>query len=465
MLLRFRVANYASLRDEQELSLVALDPHSDLALCNPTQDDLRLLPAAAIYGGNASGKSNLLQALRFMATAVENSHQRWKPGSAIRRNSFRFDGESIGKESMFSVDIALDGTHYEYGFELDDEAVRSEWLYSFTKQQRRVRRVLFERSGPEGSSIRFGEHLRGRKKSIAELVRPNSLYLSAAAANNHPQLTKLYRWFERGIIYIDAGEPWTNLASTLHELEVHDREGILRLLSHADFGITDVRQELQPMAKEVREGFIAFFSAINPDFAPGEDVELQGWPNVEFTHEVRGREYRLPMELESSGTRAWFALLGPILKGFSRGRLVVVDELDAFLHPLLVGELVALFQDPEFNRKGAQLVFNTHDVTLLSSLNKARLRRDQVWFADRNADGATELHPLTQYRVRDGLDNVFRGYLLGRYRGVPVFDDSFLGHALAGHTGEHADPPQQQDAQAPTGKPAREEAIPHLLRG
>ncbi|GGO81098.1 AAA family ATPase [Nonomuraea cavernae] len=464
MLLRFRVANYASLRDEQELSLVALDEHRNLAVQTPTQDDLSVLPVAAIYGGNASGKSNLLQALRFMAGAVENSHQRWKPGSSIRRNSFRFDDESRDKESEFAVDITLNGVHYEYGFSLNSEAVQSEWLYSFARQQRTVRRTLFERSSPDGESIRFGEHLKGRKKSIRDLVRPNSLFLSAAAANNHPQLTEIYHWFEDQIIYIDAGEPWLNLTKTLHELEAHGRENVLRLLNHADLGIANVKQEPRQIEKRVRDGFVALLSALDPDLTLDEDIDFQPPPKVEFVHQVRGGEYALPMEYESSGTRAWFALLGPILNGLSRGRLIVVDELDAFLHPLLVGELVNLFQNPNFNKNGAQIVFNTHDVTLLSSLTKARLRRDQVWFTDRTPDGATELHPLTRYRVRDGQDSVLRGYLLGRYRGVPIFDDYFLDVALGRQNSRHADPSPQQALEAEAGEPAGEEPLPHLLR-
>lgn len=182
MLLRFRVANFASLRDEQELSLVALDEHDDLAVRRPLSEDVAVLPAAAIFGGNASGKSNLLEALRFVAFAVANSHQRWKPGAPIARNAFRFD-ESVGdRPSEFCVDVALDGMHYEYGFSVDDQTVRSEWLYGFTRRQRRVRRVLFERSGPGGDTIRFSEHLKGQKKAIAELVRPNSLYLISSGS-------------------------------------------------------------------------------------------------------------------------------------------------------------------------------------------------------------------------------------------------------------------------------------------
>ncbi|WP_067181049.1 AAA family ATPase [Microtetraspora niveoalba] len=463
MLLRFRVANHASLRDEQELSLVALDEHADLAVRSPIDEDVSVLPAAAIYGGNASGKSNLLQALRFMATAVEDSHQRWRPGAVIRRNSFRFDDESRERPSEFSADIAIDGVHYEYGFSLDDTAIRSEWLYSFSRQQRRVRRVLFERSGPEGKSIHFGDYLKGRKKAISELVRPNSLYLSAAAANNHPQLTEIYRWFERQIIYIDAGEPQFFLPLTLHEMAEHDREGVLSLLNYADFGITDVRHEQRPVDEEVRARFIAFVRAMDPDQVPDEDAVIHDDPKVDFVHNVQGCEYTLPLEYESSGTRGWFALLGPVVRALARGGLLVVDELNAFLHPLLVGELVQLFQDPRFNRRGAQILFNTHDVSLLSPLTKARLRRDQIWLTDRDPDGATELHPLTRYRVRDGLDSVFRGYLLGRYRGVPVFDDSVLREALARHNGPHADVAQQQNSEAKAGESSRAETLSHLL--
>ncbi|MEU8035106.1 ATP-binding protein [Streptosporangium sp. NPDC049078] len=463
VLLRFRVANYASLRDEQELSLVALDEHGDLAVRSPTREDLSVLPAVAIYGGNASGKSNLLQALRFMANAVEESHQLWKPGAHIRRNNFRFDEKSHINPTEFSVDIALDGVRYEYGFSLDDHEIKSEWLYSFTRQQRLVRRLIFERAGPQGSSIRFGESLKGRKRAIADLVRPNSLYLSTAAANNHEQLTRIYRWFESDISYVAAGHPHQNPIATLHGLSEHGRKSVLSLLNYADFGITDVRHEQQPFNAEIRERFLALIKVMDPENAADESVEVQGPPKIDFVHRVNEREYTLSADHESSGTRGWFALLGPVVNALSLGKLLVVDELNAFLHPLLASELLKLFQSPTYNKLGAQILFNTHDVTLMSPLADARLRRDQIWLADRASDGATELHPLTRYRVREGLDNVFRGYMLGRYRGVPIFDDHFLERALRGHTGSHVAPQSEQAPETDSGKPAGQEALPRLL--
>ncbi|GLV51304.1 hypothetical protein TBS_18740 [Thermobispora bispora] len=443
MLLRFRVANYASLRDEQELSLVALDDHDDLAVRRPIDDDLSVLPAAAVYGGNASGKSNLLEAMHFMQEAVCHSHLGWGPEATIPRNSFRFDDDIRRKPSEFCVDIAVDGVHYEYGFAVDDEVVRSEWLYCFVKRQRRVRRVLFERSGPEWTSIRFGGHLKGRKRAIAEFVRPNSLYLSVAAANNHPQLTKIYGWFSNQMIYIDAGVPVPHLPYTLHLAATPDRSAVLDLLNYADLGISDIRQEPLVLDNELRDRFMAVLKVVDPDRTPDLGFAVEAATRVDFIHRVRGKEYALPLENESSGTRSWFALLGPILEALAHGMVLVVDELNAFLHPLLVSELVNLFQDPTYNRQGAQLVFNTHDSFLLSPLSKARLRRDQVWLTDRDEDGATTLRPLTDYRVRDGLDSVFRGYLLGRYRGIPIFDEGLLEELILRHTHMHGDPPRK----------------------
>lgn len=147
---------------------MALDEHRDLAVRRPIPEDVAVLPAAAIFGGNASGKSNLLQAVRFMAAAVANSHQRWRPGAPIARNAFRFDQGGGDRPSEFCVDVALDGVHYEYGFSVDDQVVRGEWLYSFTRRQRRVRRLLFERSGPGGDSIRFGEHTTDQACALLE---------------------------------------------------------------------------------------------------------------------------------------------------------------------------------------------------------------------------------------------------------------------------------------------------------
>lgn len=414
MLLRFRVTNHASVRDEHELSMVALDNHPDLAVHPAGKTGVKTLPVVAIYGPNASGKSNILDALAFMRFMVRESHQRWRPAERIPRRAFQFDPIAQERPSGYAVDVVLDGVYYEYGFEIDDRVVLREWLYSYPENRRRL---LFARQGSD--DIDFGPSLTGQRKLVANLVRPNSLYLSAAAANNQPLLTDLYRWFALGCVPVKAGDHpdpyWT-----IHEWRFHDREALRKLLIYADVGAVGLAiQEVPDRA-----------GGPQPDqhVAPDVDELADGIQSlqIEMLHQVRDDVIGLPIDQESAGTRAWLHLLGPVLSVLRSGGLLIVDELDVFLHPLLTAQLVQIFQDPSTNNTGAQMMFNTHNVTLLSTSNAWRLRRDEVWLTEKADDGATRLFPLTEYRVRDGLENVERRYLNGRYGAVPFFDEQFL---------------------------------------
>lgn len=440
MLLRFRVANHGSLREEQELSLIALDHHDDLAVRAVPGGNEQVLPVAGVFGPNASGKSNLMGAIGFVGYAVRESHQAWLPGAAIPRRPFLLDAESREHPSSFAVDFVLDGVRYEYGFECDDTRITEEWLNSYPERRRRA---LFSRSGQD---IKFGPSLSGRRQLIAEVIRPNSLYLSAAAANNHPQLTPVYRWFRANFRVVMENNSEGRLAETLDVLEHDEPAKLLDLLRYADLGVTDIRVSRRKIDKAdadrltaVLHGFDEVIRRIAPE-TPIYTAELPGGvelrPEIRIVHRTDGNETMLPLEEESSGTQTWLTLIGPVLKSLRAGRLLVIDELDARLHPLLAGHLIKLFQDPATNPAGAQLVFNTHDTTLLGPGAPARLRRDQVWLTDKSpTTGATELFPLTRYRVREGLDNVERGYLHGRYGAVPYFDEDLVSSLVTGTKG------------------------------
>lgn len=418
MLLRFRVSNFLSIRDEQELSLIALDEHSERAEVPVPRSGDSVLPVAAVFGANASGKSNVVHALGFMRDAVLKSHQSWKPDTAVPRQPFLLGGADRADPSTFVVDIAVEGIRYEYGFAVDDRRVTHEWLYSFPEG--RPRR-LYEREADR--PIRFGPSLKGRRALVADVVRPNSLFLSAAAANNHPQLLPLYRWFSSGCNLATEGNAADRFEHTLQELENH-RDALLSLLRYADFGISDIEVENQQMPAEQAEKLVAAVKAIDPARADTLDPQQVTTSDIRLTHTPGGAS--LPLRVESSGTRTWLELLGPVVSFLRRGACLVIDELDARLHPDLAAKLVALFQDPGANSNGAQLVFNTHDVTLLRKTSAARLHRDQIWLTEKDEDGVTRLFPLTEYRVRDTLDDVEGRYLAGRYGGVPFFDEDLL---------------------------------------
>jgi len=294
----------------------------------------------------------------------------------------------------------VEGVRYQYGFALDARAVCGEWLLSFPAGRRRT---LFERNGQEFSFSRF---LGGEKRRLETLTRPNSLFISAAAQNNHPQLEPLYHWFSRYLRYATPDGLARRVAFT-SRLFAQQRtlvERIRELVRYADLGILDVRLEAEEQAERGKGG-----------------LERR----LRFRHAAAGEPADFPLEDESDGTREWFALLGPVVDALTVGGCLVADELDASLHPDLTVALLGLFQDPTLNPAGAQLVFTTHDTGLLHPLHQWHLRRDQVWLAEKSPEGASTLVALSDFRPR-GDANLERQYLAGRFGGLPLLSSARL---------------------------------------
>lgn len=420
VLLRFRVTNYGAIRDEAELSMVAVAPDDDIAVRPAAGAGVQVLPAVALYGPNASGKSTVLSALEFMRSAVLDSHQDWRPGGVIARRPFKLDPCGRLRPTTLAINVIVDDVHYEYGFSVDDRQVTEEWLYSYPKKRARV---LFERTAEGG--IKFGPSLTGLRQNIAKLTRPNSLYLSAAAANNHEQLSRIYEWFAYGIFPLRPGTQLLDSFTVRGWQGTDERShGALRdLLRYADTGVVDLEIEERDgdaVAEKVRE----IFRGLDPEGPDGQPASPP--PRVSFVHQAGDGQARLSPEEESSGTLAWLMLIGPVMSVMRFGGVLLVDELDAYLHPLLAGHLVNLFQDPATNTTGAQLLFNTHNVSLLGPSAPGRLRRDQVWFTEKDDAGVTRLTPLSDYKVRDKAENVEKRYLSGRYAAVPFIDELIL---------------------------------------
>jgi len=393
VLLGFSVANVLSLRDEQTLSLVSdgLDEGSArLTGVVAERRPVRALPVVGIYGANASGKSNVLGALRLMRAAVLDSHAEWTRTDGVPRTPFALDPAAVKAPSSFEVDLVIDTTRWVYGFELSDTRVEAEWLHVYPRGRRQV---WFDRDASAAEPFRFpGDHLKGERATLARLTRPDALFLSTAAAYNHPQLSVLYRWFHGNLWLVT---PESDRAErerfTGRRLLTDDRTRILELLRVADLGIDEVevvRQDPDP-------------------------------PRVRLVRTSGGRRTAFDFDDESYGTRNWFALLGPLLLALKDGAVLLVDELDASLHPALVAEFIRLFQDPAANPKGGQLIFTSHDTTPLGAATGDRpLGREQVWLTEKRADGATELYPLSDAHPRKD-ENLERGYRAGRYGGVP----------------------------------------------
>jgi predicted ATPase len=444
LLLSFRVANFRSFYEEQELLLL------------PAYDKSRpAIPVAAIYGANASGKSNLLAAMEYMRTAVLGSFSRWSPDGGVPRDPFAFGAAAREEESGFGVDLLLDGEKYVYGFAVDDARITEEWLYHYPRGRRRA---LFER---EADTFRFGNTLRGPKATIEEVTRPNSLFLSAAAQHGLEQIKSVYTWFRRGLQSMDHTDLVTKSANRQRTLEVLQSDSAVRsrfinLLRAADFGIIDVdiRDEVAGPPRDSRRRLSGLFEGLRrrgqreTDTAASDDVvelpslkidnipaatetlshavDPEGIIDVVFSliHDTPDGPTPLPWEKESNGTRTWFDFIVAVIDGLNLGRTLVVDELDTSLHPLLLRELVRLFQDEKTNPRGAQLIFTTHDTSLLARhKGEEGLRRDEVWFTGKQRTGETRLYPLTDFKPRQGL-NWERRYLGGSVGAVPFLDSA-----------------------------------------
>ncbi|WBB62891.1 ATP-binding protein [Streptomyces sp. WMMC500] len=404
MLLRFRMANHRSIRDEHELSMIGTEfnegtaRHTSLTSRGRT---ITALPVLGVFGANASGKSNLISAFRAMRQAALNSFADWaKQPGAVPRQPFRLQPASQDETTLFEVDLLLgrDQIRYTYGFELSDERVEAEWLHAYPQGKRNIwfdREAHRAEEGGEEFVFR-GTGFKGRRDDLVALTRPNALFLSVGATLNDPQLSAVHRWFVDNLWLItpdadiSARSTYTQNLLTQARNPKHYHDRIVRMLSVADLGLTGI---------EI-------------------DKDHDG---VRFLHRAQdGGEIAMDFLTEESlGTHAWFAFLGPLLRVLDTGATLLVDELDSSLHPTLAAEVVRLFQSPESNPRGAQLIFTTHDATLLGSAVLDRpLDRDQVWLTTKKRSGETELYALTDAKPRKD-ENLERGYLRGRYGGIP----------------------------------------------
>ena len=404
MLLRFVVANHLSIRDRQELSLVTsalADTEDGLIDCAASPSG-SVLPAIVIYGANASGKSNIVDAMRTMQLMVLGS-QADKPAAGVaQRQHFRLDSASTASPSHFEMDFVLDDVRHHYGFEATDEEFVSEWLLDYPSGRRRM---LFERDGGE---FRFGRALKGHNRILADLTRENSLFLSAAAQHGHGRLTSVFSYFRKmhGVLgYTISGHHASNLLTKEDKLD----QRVLDFLGEADTGVVNYRQVVEELTERKRE-LMSKLSALGfPD--PPESLS-----RIELAHPHRGSEKDVYFELEreSAGTRRLLLILTRLFESLDSGSPLVVDELDLSLHTAASQALLSLYCSPSTNPSGAQLIATIHDTNLLEA---PMLRRDQVWFAEKE-DGATRTYPLTDIRTRKG-DNLERGYLQHRYGATP----------------------------------------------
>ncbi len=415
MLIEFSVKNYRSIKNQQVLSL-ARAKGDELKDTNSFVADapasVPLLRSAAIYGPNAAGKSNIIRAITEMESIVRKSASYSQEGDEIPVTPFLFDDVSSTEPCEFEMIFVSEGTRYQYGFATTKYLVVEEWLFAYPKgrPQRWFSRVYDTKT--KVSDYKFGDSLSGQKSVWQSATRANALFLSTAVQLNSEQLKPVFNWFKNrlrptNVVGWDPGYT----ASLCDNNSAKDR--ILSFLKAADFDIHDIRVEKEKFDPERLPDDI-------PDSAKERiirELKDKEFMDIKTVHRTNtDKLVHLDIDEESDGTQKFFSFAGPWIDTLTHGYILVIDELHDNLHPKMVKYLVDLFHNDKTNPNNAQLIFTTHETSIL---NQDVFRRDQIWFCEKDETQATSLYPLTDFSPRKDRENIEQGYLSGRYGALP----------------------------------------------
>ncbi|WP_309731022.1 ATP-binding protein [Chamaesiphon sp. OTE_75_metabat_556] len=403
-MIEFSVGNYRSFKDVVTFSMVAApiqheDGEIDRNNVFTIPRDINLLKSAAIYGANASGKSNLVRAISFVRNFVLNSAVGRKVKDRIDTEIYKLSKDTENEPSYFEIIFEIGTTRYRYGFEVDRRSVKSEWLYQTLSTQESE---LFTR---EEKAIEVFDNF-SEGKELNKKTRDNALFLSVVAQFNGEIATKIIDWFDRTLVVIFDLEDELEYEGMTDEIMDDDdrRQSLINLVRTLDLGIEDIRIVLTPF-EDVDETFL-------------HEVKTAHWRYDTDNNKLSIEQFDLNNE-ESAGTQKLYRLSGLLLNLLEDGGVLIVDELDSRLHPLITGAIVKLFNSPKTNPKNAQLIFTTHDTNLLSS---NLFRKDQIWFTEKNRYGATDLYSLAEYKIPE-QSSFEQDYIAGKYGAVPFIGD------------------------------------------
>ncbi|HIF9064089.1 TPA: AAA family ATPase [Photobacterium damselae] len=416
MLANFLVSNFKSIQDPQQLNLTKTAP-SEHEESNTFEIDNghtkhQLLNSVTLYGANASGKSNVITGLKTMREIVLQSSKS-QLGETLPYNPFKLSKLSRNEDTEFEVFFFVDGVKFQYGFTYNEKRISEEWLYAYpkTKAQKWFLRAWDSKNSKY--AWEFGRLFTGEKQTWVNSTRENSLFLSTAVQLNSKLLAPVYNWFKDSV-QITGVNGWSSSFSTGQCEHSNHKDNILNFLKNADISIDDIshtKEEFDPslipedMPTELRDMLI--------DKMDGEQI-----------HEVKflkkdddGELIDFDVEEESDGTKRLFNFAGPWLDALNDGLVLVVDELNTNLHPLLVQYLISFFHSKKTNPNNAQLVFTTHET---STLSQEVFRRDQIWFVEKDNKGRSSLYSLSDFKVKKKRDNLEAKYLSGVFGALPM---------------------------------------------
>ncbi len=413
MLVGFTFENFASFYNNTEFAMTVSKSDNRYKELNTfSTPHGELLKSCLMYGANGSGKTNFINALSFMKAVVTSELDvQTKIISSI--NYFLFNKSSKEKPIKFSISFIIDDILYDYGFSILDNKITSEYL---NKKAQRTTNV-FKRSGSEFETIKLNTKDFKNVEHVIKNTREDVLFLSWANFCNNEMAMKIYKWFN-DIQIFDADDTSQLLSVTVDYMEQNDngKEEIINLMHNVGIKIEDMELEIKDLEiteflmSALKKSYKEKFKSMKPrgvDLTIKQKVYDEKWENFEMAD--------FGFELESAGTRKLFEIAGPIISAINNGSVVLIDEIDARLHPALVRHLVMMFNSISQNPKNAQLICNTHDVTLLDE----DIRRDQICFLEKNEYGVSDLYCLCDFTGVRKDSKILKQYLLGAYGALP----------------------------------------------
>jgi hypothetical protein len=427
MLIDYYVSNFRSIYKEQSFNMIAVNSYKEMEDSNLIfyKDGINLLKSTAIYGPNASGKSTLLESLDVFRDIVLYSSTRYNIDSPLPVKPFAFSDSANSEPTTFELTFVEEGIKYNLEIVLKKERILEEYLTAYPKGQPQQWYSRFFNEDTGEYEYEYSSLFKGQKKVWEKATKKNALYLSTAInlqESENGQLSPVHNWFKNKLTPVGIHD-WSDELTKEFCMDVESKNAIVRFLKAAGIDIEDIelkienKKELLATMKdgEEREALLAVQNLLLKNM-PEEVLEkFNRRINVEFVH---SNGIKLDLKEQSDGTRKLFAFASLWLESLRSGNVLFCDELNDNLHPALVKLLVDMFNS-ELNKNNAQLIFTTHETSILS---QEILRRDQVWFCERDENLSTRVYPLSDFKPRKDYEDIENSYLTGRYGAIPYFE-------------------------------------------
>lgn len=408
MIIEFSITNYKSFKEKTTFSMVA-DEKDKTQLQNCFDfNKTTILKSAVIYGANASGKSNFMEAFGILRNLILESARNLPDGNIFEYQPFEFDEQMPNEDVELDIYFIINHIKYFFQCSFNSDAFSKESLYFYPNEKQTL---LYKRNFDQ---FEFGTQLKGEKKAVANLTASNQLYLSNGVFNNMPQLIEVHKYFNDELMAIpfldgEVEQQYIEMIAIDFYNKEKNRgfyENMINLMTSLDTGIVNI--EVEPI-KHLGYGFLL------------KDILYKNYKIITF-HQAKKSDgtlfnQKFELERESTGTQKLFVLIGLVLRALMNGRVIIIDEFERSLHPHISKFIISLFNNKEINTKGAQLMVATHDTELISKDNN--LRRDQVWFVEKDENGISDLYALTDIEgIRKDVP-FDKWYLTSRLGGVP----------------------------------------------